>query len=112
MKLVDFVKLVEGEVVTDIHGILEFENVYIGDLLSVVMSKAKENSVWLTIQTHLNIVAVAELVEFKCIILVEGMKAEKSTVEKANELNIPIIETGKSAYDVSCLIYNLMKDVQ
>lgn len=111
MKLVDFAKLVEGKVVTNIHDALEFENVYIGDLLSVVMSKAKENSVWLTIQTHLNIVAVAELVEFKCIILVEGMKAEKATIEKANELDIPIIETDKSAYEVSCLIYKHMKGV-
>ena len=37
------------------------ENVYIGDLLSFVMANGKEGALWLTVQKHLNVVAVAEL---------------------------------------------------
>lgn len=87
----------------DIH----VEGVYIGDLLSIVMSKAKENYVWITIQTHINTVAVAELLDLSCIIIVEDMEVEKETVNKAKELDIPVLKTGKSAYEVACMLHDL-----
>ena len=83
---------------------ISLENVYIGDLLSVVMSKAKEQSIWITIQTHLNIMAVAELLDITCIIVVEGMEIEEQTIAKSNELQIPILKTKASAYDVACML--------
>lgn len=92
---------------TNISNDVDFENVYIGDLLSVVMSNAKEHSIWITIQTHLNIVAVADLIDIAGIIVVEDMEVDKDTVEKANELEIPILTTYKSAYDVACEIYEI-----
>ena len=82
--------------------IIEVEGDYIGDLLSVVMSKAKKNYAWITIQTHINIVAVAELLELACIIVVENMEVANETLEKAKELNIPIFKTSESAYSLSC----------
>ncbi|NLJ58093.1 MAG: serine kinase [Tissierellia bacterium] len=80
---------------------IEVKGVYIGDLLSIVMSKAKENYVWITIQTHMNIVAVAQLLDLSCIIVVEGMEVEKDTLEKAKELGIPIFSTTESAYQLA-----------
>jgi serine kinase of HPr protein (carbohydrate metabolism regulator) len=65
------------------------------------MAKAEENSVWLTIQTHLNIIAVAELVDISCIIIVENMDIDEDTIIKAKELNIPIFKTEKQAYEVA-----------
>ena len=81
---------------------IEIEGVYIGDLLSIVMSKAKKNYVWITIQTHINIVAVAELLELSCIIVVENMEVAEDTLKKAKELNIPIFKTSESAYEMAC----------
>ena len=81
---------------------IEIEGVYIGDLLSIVMSKAKKNYAWITIQTHLNIVAVAELLELSCIIVVENMEVAEDTLKKAKELNIPIFKTSESAYTIAC----------
>lgn len=88
-------------------GDLEIEGVYIGDLLSVAMSKAKKNYVWITIQTHINIVAVAELLELACIIVVENMEIADDTIEKAEELNIPIFKTRESAYRIGCRMWDL-----
>ena len=48
------------------------ENVYIGDLLSFVMANGKEGALWLTVQKHLNVVAVAELNDFAGIIFVQN----------------------------------------
>ncbi len=83
------------------------DGVYIGDLLSIVMSKAKQNYAWITIQTHINIIAVAELLELACIIVVENMDVDKETLEKAKELNIPVFKTAESAYQVACRMMEL-----
>ncbi|WIV10571.1 DRTGG domain-containing protein [Proteiniborus sp. MB09-C3] len=80
----------------------EVEGVYIGDLLSIVMSKAQQNFLWITIQTHINIVAVATLVDLAGIIIVEGMDIEKDAVEKAREVGIPLFKSKLSAYDIAC----------
>lgn len=86
---------------------INVEGVYIGDLLSIVMAKAKENYAWITIQTHINIVAVADLLDLSCIIVVEDMEVEQETMDKAKELNIPIFKTEESAYKVACRLQNL-----
>src|SRR5690554_137716 len=78
----------------------EADGVYIGDLLSLVMSKAHRNNLWITIQTHINIVAVATLVDLAGIIIVEGMEVEKDAIEKAREVGIPLFKTNLSAYEV------------
>lgn len=80
----------------------EVNNVYIGDLLSIVMSKSQENDIWITIQTHVNVIAVAALVGISAVIVVEGMKVEQDTIEKAKEMNIPIYTTSLSAYEIAC----------
>lgn len=86
---------------------ITIEGVYIGDLLSIVMAKAKENFAWITIQTHMNIVAVAELLELSCIIIVENMEIEQDTIEKAIELDIPIFKSKESAYQLACKLHAL-----
>ncbi len=107
MNIKNMIEKLELDEVTNLSNDIEFENVYIGDLLSVVMSNAKENSIWITIQTHLNIVAVADLIDIAGIIIVEDMEVDKDTIEKANELEIPILTTDKSAYEIACGIYKL-----
>jgi hypothetical protein len=86
---------------------ISVEGVYIGDLLSIVMSKAKKDYAWITIQTHINIVAVAELLELACIIVVENMDVDNDTLEKAKELNIPLFKSRESAYQVACRMMEL-----
>ncbi|MCT4545470.1 MAG: DRTGG domain-containing protein [Vallitalea sp.] len=89
-------KLVAGE-----EGLKnQVTNGFVGDLLSVVMGKAKEGNAWVTIQSHVNIVAVALLTGSACIIVTEGFEVENDAVIKANEENIPILTTNKSSYEI------------
>lgn len=76
----------------------EIENVYVGDLLSHVMANGKEGALWLTVQRHVNVIAVAELNDFSAIIFVEGVIPEVETINKANELNIPLFSTKLDAF--------------
>ncbi|WP_041138927.1 hypothetical protein [Beduini massiliensis] len=77
----------------------QMEGAYIGDLLSIVMSKAEENQLWLTVQAHLNALAVATLVDMAGILFVEGTQVDDATLERAKELNLPLYTTHLSAYE-------------
>ena len=109
MKITELSKKLGCEIVSgnELDGDISPDNVYIGDLLSVVMAKAKEQSIWITIQTHLNIMAVSELLDIACVIVVEGLEIESKTIEKSNELQIPILKTKASAYDMACKLCSL-----
>lgn len=78
----------------------EIKGVYINDLLSYVMSHSSEGDVWITVQIHPNIVAVAELVGISAIIIPEGIEVEEITKEKADEKGIEIISTELDAYNI------------
>ena len=54
---------------------------YCGDLLSDVMANAPHGCIWLTVQTHQNIVAVAVLHEMAAIILTGGQEPDQETIE-------------------------------
>ncbi|HHV59752.1 MAG TPA: AraC family transcriptional regulator [Clostridiaceae bacterium] len=82
-------------------------SVYIGDLLSSVMSSTDKGDVWITIHTHINTVAVAALNELSCIILAESLEPEKNTLEKAMEVDVPILGTDLSAYKIACRMHDL-----
>jgi len=84
------------------------EGGYASDLLSWVMAHAKENEVWITIQSHQNIVAVASLLNLAGIIVSEGVKVDENTIKKADEENIPILSSKKSTYELCGILYNLL----
>lgn len=107
MNILGFAEQLNLSILVDSSKEINIEGVYIGDLLSVVMSKAKQDYVWITIQTHINIVAVAELLDLSCIIVAEGMEVDNETIKKANELDIPIFKTAESAYVIACRLYSL-----
>ena len=83
----------------------EAEAGYCGDLLSDVMANAPRGAVWLTIQSHQNIVAVAVLREIAAVILVNGRVPEEETGAKAEEEGIPILLTPLSAYQMAGKLY-------
>lgn len=81
---------------------------YIGDMLSVVMSKAPEGAAWLTVQTNINITAVSALVGIACVIVVEGLEPDVATIKKAQEQSINILKTDKTAYALAVEISKLL----
>ena len=83
----------------------EVKGGYCGDLLSDVMANATEGQVWLTIQSHKNIVAVAVLRELAAIILVNGRLPDEDTKAKAKEEGLPILLSSSTAYQLAGQIH-------
>ncbi|RJQ08233.1 MAG: serine kinase [Bacillota bacterium] len=74
---------------------------YCGDLLSDVMARAKPKDVWITIQGHQNIVAVAVLTEISGVIVCGNVEPEKDTLDRADREGIPILRTSMTAFGVA-----------
>jgi serine kinase of HPr protein (carbohydrate metabolism regulator) len=80
---------------------------YVSDLMSDVLANSKKGNIWVTLQTHQNIVAVATLKELAGIILVNSRKPEKDTLEKAEREGLPIMVTEMSAFEIVGKLYKL-----
>ena len=99
---VNELSLVEGfSVVAMPDGEREIKGVYIGDLLSWVMGRAKADDAWITIMSNINIVAVASLADTACIILAEGVTLDESVVETANSKGVNILTAAMPAYETA-----------
>lgn len=85
----------------------EVEGGYVGDLLSFVMAHAKEGMIWLTIQGHINTIAVASLVGVSALVLTEKSMPTEDMLEKARENDIPVLSTHLSSFQ---LAYQLGQD--
>jgi Zn-dependent M28 family amino/carboxypeptidase len=73
---------------------------YTSDLLSCVMTGAKHDGLWVTLQAHGNIVAVAALLELAAVIITENAKPDSATVAKANEQGVVLLATAQPSFSV------------
>ena len=85
----------------------EIQGGYASDLLSDVMGNSREGDVWITLQKHVNTVAVAQLNGLAAIVLVNGRQPEPDTLARAEEMQIPIISTPMQAFDAIGALYSL-----
>lgn len=85
------------------------DGVYIGDLLSWVMSKAEQGNVWITIMSNVNTLAVATLVDTSCILLCEDVRLENDVLETAKSKGINILSTSLSSYEAAIKLSELLR---
>lgn len=93
MKLQEFINSCDLEIIHANDLSTEIDNGYAGDLLSDVMGHAPSASVWITVQSHMNIIAVASITGIRAIILCNGLEFEEATIEKAKQNNITLLSS-------------------
>ena len=82
---------------------------YVSDLLSDVMGNSGEGEVWITLQSHLNVVAIASLKELAAILLVKGIDPSEQVLAKANEEGVPILGTSKETFETAGELFKMLK---
>ena len=108
MKVQELVNKLNLKVLSGEKGLdREIEGCYVSDLLSDVMGNADAGNIWITLQTHKNVMAVASLKELSCIILVKGLIPNEDTLNQSNEEEIPILQTSMNTYEVTGKVYEL-----
>ncbi len=80
---------------------------YASDLLSDVIGNAKEGFLWVTLQVHLNIVAVASLKGLSGIVLVNNRAPGAETLKKAEAENIPVLTSSLPAFELVGRLYSI-----
>ena len=83
------------------------EGGYTSDLLSCVMAGAKSNYIWITLQSHLNIVAVAALLEVAAVIITENAQPDAASIAKANQQGVILLSTSQATYDVNGKLWEM-----
>ena len=83
---------------------------YTSDLLSDVMGNIDENQVWITLQTHKNITAIASLKDVAAIIIVKGYIPGNETIEQSNKESIPILGTSMQSFETSGKLFDLLNN--
>lgn len=86
---------------------VEVQTGYVSDLLSNVMGQAAENYIWVTMQGHPNIAAIASLLSLACIVVAGGASIDAETIERANENEVLIFKTEDSSFEITGKLYSL-----
>jgi iron only hydrogenase large subunit-like protein len=108
MTVKDLVERLGLQVVAGDKGLdRRVEDGYCGDLLSEIMGNAPAGCVWLTIQGHQNIVAVAVLRDMAAIIVTGGHTPDEETLQKANQEGIPILRGSESAFQLAGRLFSM-----
>lgn len=109
MKIVDLVTALDLKVYSGSKGMNNnVSGAYVSDLLSDVMGNAEKGELWITLQTHRNIMAVASLKELPAVILVKGLVPDRATMEKSEEENIPILGTDDETFRIAGRLYEIL----
>jgi hypothetical protein len=80
---------------------------YASDLLSCVMAGAPHQALWVTLQGHANVVAVAALLDLAAVILTEGTRPDAETLAKANAEGVLLLGTPLSTFEVAGRLWEL-----
>ena len=108
MRLVDLLEELDLRVVVAGDSLnVEVTGGYASDLISDVLAKARPGDVWVTLQRHHNIVAVASLKGLAAIVLVGDREPEEDTQLKARQEGVPVLVSGKSMFELVGRLYEL-----
>ena len=97
---------VQGTVIVD-NPSAEINTAYTSDLLSDVMGHCGDESVLITIQNHLNAIAVCTLAGIEAIVLCHNRPAPDDMAEAARREGIGIMTTAMSQFEVSVKLADL-----
>lgn len=107
MKVKDIVKKLNLGVAAEGDMEKEVSGGYASDLLSDVMAQTEEGTIWLTIQTHENVIAVATLNDLAAIIITNEKQPTESTVAKAKEQGVSILTAKENSFAVAGQLFKL-----
>jgi predicted transcriptional regulator len=81
---------------------------YVSDLLSDVMGNVEDGNVWMTLQTHKNIMAIASLREVAAVVVVKGFMPDDAAIAQSKEEGIPLLGTSLETFNMAGQLYRLL----
>ena len=104
MKVSEFERISGARCLTDPYEDREIACGYTCDLLSHVMGRGQADMAWITVQAHMNVIAVAALLDFACVIIPESLPVEAPIIAKAKDEDIILLSSDRTAYELVMLL--------
>ncbi|MEW5725786.1 MAG: serine kinase [Thermodesulfobacteriota bacterium] len=109
MKLSDIVEKLGLEVLAGAGRLdREVTGGYASDLISDVMANSRPGQLWITLQAHVNVVAVGALRELAGVVIVRGRAPAGEALAKAEEEGLPLLRTELPAFEISGRLHRLL----
>ncbi|MCK4763729.1 MAG: AraC family transcriptional regulator [Candidatus Aminicenantes bacterium] len=100
MKLQEIIEKMNLKPLTDVEE-REVEGVFISDMLSDTMTGARAGDLWVTVQTHTNIVSAANLVDAAAVLVPQEKPVPQKTIDLANRYHVIILSSGDSTFQLA-----------
>ena len=108
MNLKNIIDELELEVLTCPNSLdHEITRGYASDLMSDVIANAMPGDIWITMQVHMNVVAVASMKDIGAVVLTHGRKPHPETVQKAEGESVVMLGSALPAFELVGRLYNL-----
>ncbi|MDY6936013.1 MAG: DRTGG domain-containing protein [Spirochaetota bacterium] len=100
MKLQELIEKLDLTVLTKLEE-RNVEGAFITDMLSDLMASAKAGNIWLTVQTHKNIISAANLLDISAILISSGKTVPQETIDLANRFHVIILSSTRSTFELA-----------
>jgi hypothetical protein len=110
MTLADISTQLDLEIVTPelpIEGSAEIGRAHASDLLSEVLANAPSGGLLLTIQVHMNVIAVALHAGLAGVVFTGGMRPDETVRRRAVQEGLPLLCTTETTFDIAGRLYGL-----
>ena len=104
MKLESLLPALQAESLTRMAS-ADVTQCHISDLLSDVLAHAGPGILWVTIQTHRNVVPVAATKDLPAVLIACGRKPDPAVVAEADEQGIVLLSTPLSTYHAAAKLW-------
>lgn len=109
MKVKDIITVLDLKIFGSNQGLdREITGGYTSDLLSDVMGHAEKGKIWITLQTHKNVIAIASLKDLAAVILIKGNEPDTDMLSHAAAEGIPVLGSNQEAFEITGKLYNLL----
>lgn len=106
MKLQEVIEKAELKALTKLEE-RNVGGVFISDMLSDVMTGAEAGNLWLTVQTHTNIVSAANLVDLAAIVITSGKEIPQATIDLADRYHVIILSSPLKTFELASKLMGL-----
>jgi predicted transcriptional regulator len=90
----------DAQALTETNGV-DVNGCYLSDLLSDVLAHAQPGALWITVQTHRNVVSVAATKDIAAVLFTCGRKPDAAVVVEAEEQGIALLATPLSTFEAA-----------
>ena len=109
MKIKDVVEKLNLTVFGGARGLdREITGGYVSDLLSDVMGGTDEGNLWVTLQSHRNVVGIASLKDLAGVVIAKGAVPNTETIEDSNREGVPLLGSTQETFDVAGALHRIL----